>query len=71
MVEGFLVTLQRKRVITDLEDRVLWKKTKDGKFSIKSLYGALELRIVVPFPRSIIWSPCVPTKAGFFTWEVR
>ncbi|RVW52109.1 hypothetical protein CK203_095076 [Vitis vinifera] len=68
MVERwFLVTLQGKRVITDLEDRVLWKEeTKDGKFSVKSLYGALELRTAVSFLRSTIWSPCVPTKVGFF-----
>ena len=69
MVERFLVTLQGKRVIVDLEDKVLWKETKDGKFSVKSLYGALELRIAVLFPRSIIWSPCVPTKVGFFAQE--
>ena len=69
MVERFLVTLQGKRVIVDLEDKVLWKETKDGKFSVKSLYGALELRIAVLFPRSIIWSPYVPTKVGFFAQE--
>ena len=68
MVERwFLVTLQGKRVITDLEDRVLWKEeTKDGKFSVKFLYGALELRTAVSFLRSTIWNPCVPTKVGFF-----
>ena len=26
-------------------------------------------RVVVQFPNSIIWSPCVPTKVGFFAWE--
>ncbi|RVW61029.1 hypothetical protein CK203_045822 [Vitis vinifera] len=25
--------------------------------------------VVVPFPWNIIWSPCVPTKVGFFAWE--
>ena len=67
MVERwFLVTLQGKRVITDLEDRVLWKEAKDENFSVKSLYGALELRTAVSFLRSTIWGPCVPTKVGFF-----
>ena len=28
MVERFLVTLQGKRVIVDLEDKVLWKETQ-------------------------------------------
>ena len=50
----------------DLEDRVLWTETKNEKFFVKSLYVALELGGVVPFPRSIIWNPCEPSKVGFF-----
>ena len=23
-----------------------------------------------PFPKKMIWNPCVPTKVGFFAWEV-
>ena len=69
VVERFLLKIQGKGLISDLEDRVLWKKTKDGKFSVKSLYSALELRYAVPFLRSIIWSSCVPTKVGFFPRE--
>ena len=54
----------------DLEDRVLWTETKNEKFFVKSLYVALELGGVVPFPRSIIWNPCEPSKVGFFfVWE--
>ena len=37
--------------------RVLWKETKDGIFSVKSLYRALVSRNVVQFPNSIIWMP--------------
>ena len=66
VVERFLLTLQEKMLVIDLEDRVLWKETKDKNFSIKSLYSALEPRIAVPFSWNIIWSPCVPTKMGFF-----
>ncbi|KAL6345716.1 hypothetical protein AAG906_017458 [Vitis piasezkii] len=46
-VERLLLTIQGRRLNPNLEDRVLWKETKDGIFS---------------FPNSIIWSPCVPTK---------
>ena len=35
---------------------MLWKKTKDGKFYVKSLYGALELGNIVMIPRRTIWS---------------
>ncbi|KAL6345789.1 hypothetical protein AAG906_017541 [Vitis piasezkii] len=68
-VERLLSTLQGKRLVAGLEDRVLWKASKNGIFSVKSLYNTLESSRAVPFPWSIIWSPCVPTKVGFFAWE--
>ena len=67
MVERFLLSLQGKKVIINLEDR--WKEAKGGNFTVKSFYNALEGGSTVPFPRSIIWSPYVPTKVGFFAWE--
>ena len=68
-VERLLSTLQGKRLVAGLKDRVLWKASKNGIFSIKSLYNTLESSCAIPFPWSIIWSPCVPTKVGFFAWE--
>ena len=68
-VERLFSTLQGKRVVVGLEDRVVWKETKNEIFSVKSLYNTLEPSCVVPFPWSIIWSPCVPTNVGFFAWE--
>ena len=69
MVERFLFSLQRKRVVINLEDKLWWKKAKGGNFFIKSFYSALEGSNTVPFPKSVIWSPYVPTKVGFFAWE--
>ena len=69
VAERFLLTIQGKRQVTNMEDRVPWKETKNWKFSVKSLYSALELRSAIPFLRSIIWSPYVPTKVSFSTWE--
>ncbi|RVX20823.1 Protein HUA2-like 3 [Vitis vinifera] len=68
-VERFLVTLQGKKVVTNMEDRVQWEEAKDGLFSVKSFYSTLEGSRVVPFPYSIIWSSCAPPKVGFFAWE--
>ena len=65
-VERLLSTLQGKRLVAGLKDRVLWKASKNGIFSIKSLYNTLESSCAIPFPWSIIWSPCVPTRVGFF-----
>ena len=65
-MERLFSTLQGKRVVVGLEDRVVWKETKNEIFSVKSLYNTLEPSCVVPFRWSIIWSPCVPTNVGFF-----
>ena len=48
---------------------MLWNASKNGIFSVKSLYNTLDSGGAVPFPWRIIWSPCVPTKVGFFAWE--
>ena len=42
-MELFFLRLQGKRVCSDVEDQVVWAKSKDGRFSVKSLYKALEL----------------------------
>ena len=65
MVERFLFSLQGKRVVTNLDKRMRWKEAKDENFSVKSLYSAMEGSSIVFFPKSIIWSPCVPTKVVF------
>ena len=64
-MERLFSTLQGKRVVVGLEDRVVWKETKNEIFSVKSPYNTLEPSCVVPFPWSIIRCPCVPTKVGF------
>ena len=69
IVERFLVTLQGKKVVTNMEDRVQWEEAKDGLFSVKSFYSTLEGSSAVPFPYSIIWSFCASPKVGFFAWE--
>ena len=69
MVERFLLTIQGKRLNADVEDRMVWKGTKNEIFTVKSLYNSLDHGCAVPFPWRIIWSPDVPTKVGFFVWE--
>ena len=64
-MERFLFSLQGKKVVTNMEDRIQWKKAKDGIFSVKSFYSAMEGSSTVPFPNSIIWSAHAPTKVGF------
>ncbi|RVX21021.1 hypothetical protein CK203_002180 [Vitis vinifera] len=62
-VHRFFLGLNRKRVQQDVEDRVLWRETKCGKFSIKSLYKALVSGPMVSFPSTVIWKVCMQPKA--------
>ncbi|RVW48620.1 Transposon TX1 uncharacterized 149 kDa protein [Vitis vinifera] len=68
-VASLLSILQGKRLNVGMEDRVVWNASKNETFSVKSLYNTLDSGGAVPFPWRIIWSPCVPTKVGFFAWE--
>ena len=74
----FLELLSKKKIlflelpsigITNMEDRVRWKEAKDGIFSVKSFYSAMEGSSTVSFLKNIIWSPCAPSKVVFFVWE--
>ncbi|RVX20623.1 putative ribonuclease H protein [Vitis vinifera] len=67
--ERFMERIQSKRVIEDVEDTVSWTETKSGKFSIKSLYIALEAGGSSLFPSSFIWNANVQPKISFFAWE--
>ena len=68
-MERLLLTIRERRLNPLLEDRMLWKETTNGIFSVKSLYNVLASRRVDQFPNSMIWSPCVPTKVSFFVYE--
>ncbi|RVW99076.1 Transposon TX1 uncharacterized 149 kDa protein [Vitis vinifera] len=69
VVASLLSVLQGKRLNVGMEDKVVWNASKNGSFSVKSLYNTLDSGGAVPFPWRIIWSPCMPTKVGFFAWE--
>ena len=68
-VEHLLLRLQGRRVYSDVEDEVNWTKAKDGRFSVKSLYKALDSERREEFPASIIWNSLVPLRVSFFAWE--
>ncbi|RVX12073.1 Protein detoxification 45, chloroplastic [Vitis vinifera] len=68
-VERFLSTIQGKRLNADVEDRMVWKETKNEIFTVMSLYNSLDHSSAVLFPWKIIWCPYVPTKVGCFAWE--
>ena len=68
-VGRLLCCLDGKMVRVDEEDRVRWMDSKDGAFSIKSLYRALQPVSIASFPSKIIWNSYVQPKISFFAWE--
>ena len=68
-MENLLLWLGGKIVNMDEEDRVLRMPMKSGKFSVKSLYKAVELESSIYFPMKIIWNSWVQPKVCFFAWE--
>ena len=68
-VGRLLCCLDGKKVRVDEEDRVRWMDSKDGVFSVKSLYRALQPVSLTFFPSKIIWNSCVQPKLSFFAWE--
>ena len=48
----------------DVEDMVFWTKTKSGKFSVKSLYYALEATTLIFFQVAFGMCGCSPRLAS-------
>ena len=54
---------------SDVEDALSWKISKNGSFSVRSLYRSLTATSSEPFPWSIIWRSWAPMRVSFFAWE--
>ena len=53
-VQGFLGTVNSQSISLNLSDRIWWKE------------GGRQHSV----PIKMLWNPIVPTKVGFFAWEV-
>ena len=68
--QRFIVTVGTKSLSQLTDDRIWWNGAKDGIFSVKSSYDVLNIGGQHLVPVKMIWNPIVPTKVGFFVWEV-
>ena len=66
---SFFVALNGKRIQQGVDDREIWRKTKCGKFSVKSLYKSLVSGHLASFPSLVIWKVSVQPRVSFFGWE--
>ena len=53
-------------VLTEEEDRLVWKLTDSGIFSVKSFYLALQIHRLVPY--RFLWKIKIPLKVKTFIW---
>ena len=67
--ERLLCGLGRYTLEEEVADEVRWKLTKAGVFTVKSMYKALQMSAIQPFPWQMVWT-CIQPKISFFTWEV-
>ena len=69
-VENLFNRIKDKKINPLEEDRMAWKLTKDGHFSLKSSFEFFEgERGTDLFPKRLFWNKWVPSKMGFFAWE--
>ncbi|RVW15066.1 putative ribonuclease H protein [Vitis vinifera] len=68
-MERLFCCLEGKKVRGDEEDKVKWMASKNGDFSVKSLYRTMQPGSLAFFPSKIIWNSCVQPKLSFFAWE--
>ena len=68
--QRFICIVSTKSLSPLSDDRHQWNGAKDGTFSVKPSYDLLEGGRQKLVPVKMIWNPLVPTKVGFFVWEV-
>ena len=61
-MERFLLTLQGKRLIIDLGDRVLWKETKDRIFPSNPFIVLLNLKVQSRFRVTLFGALVFPLR---------
>ncbi|RVW48074.1 Cell division protein FtsZ-like 2-2, chloroplastic [Vitis vinifera] len=62
VVNNFFLKLSEFGRFREEEDKMVWKATKNGVFSVRSFYNALENMGEVTFPSKMIWNSWAPTK---------
>ena len=68
-VDRFLQILCRKQINPLMEDKILFKGSRNDGFSVKIMYRVLDCSPQVEFPSRSIWNPVIPPRLGFFAWE--
>ena len=68
-VNRFLQVLYNKQIRPLIEDKILFKGSRNDAYSVSSMYRELECFPHAAFPSRSIWNYVVPPRMGFFAWE--
>lgn len=66
-MERLLACIERVSVVDEMEDKLLWKESKDGVFSVGSMYTGLSPSGADSFPWIMVWKNHAQPKICFFT----
>lgn len=66
---AFYSTLYATMVRRNSANKLMWKGSKNGVFSVKSFYGLISGNPIESFPWRGVWKTNVPTRVSFFVWE--
>ena len=66
VVHSLINSVHSERIHPDRKDRLVWKVSKTGNFSVKPFYGILKDSREGQFPRKMVWNSCIPAKVSFF-----
>ena len=68
-VDASFKRLYNHSINLDSENTMVWLRSKNGNFSVKSFYSSLVNGGMEPFPHDIVWNSWVLVRVSFFSWE--
>ena len=68
-MDRLLQVLHRKQIRPLMEDKILFKGSRNEAFFVKIMYRVLDCSPQVVFLSRTIWNPAIPPRIGFFAWE--
>jgi len=63
-----LVDVMSEVTLSEEEDLMIWTYNSSGKYSVQSLYAAVNFRGITPVFVSSIWKLHIPPRVQFFLW---
>jgi mannosylglycoprotein endo-beta-mannosidase len=67
--DAFFALLYGTTLRSEEDDVIVWKGSKDGVFSVRSMYDLLRGGAGPSFPWKSVWRSSCPLRVSFFVWE--